>query len=101
MFLIIVGLCFLFISTFFVYEKAKEAQQSGILWAFVNIFTFLCSYLVILFITAFIFGTAINKFGAVGNILRGFGELIHLIVLVATSSAGFIIILRYLNKIKN
>lgn len=97
MFSLILGLCFLFISTYFVYEKAKENGQSAFFWMLVNIFAFVCSYLVIIFITLLILGIAIQNFGGTANFLLGFVELINLLVLMV-SATGFIFILRELNK---
>jgi hypothetical protein len=100
MILLLLGLAFLFISTFFVYKTAKENGYNPILWSVLSFFTFVGVYLVLSVTIVIIIGIGIRFFRWSPNLLEQGGIMIEFFVM-ATSAACVMLILRHVNQLKD
>jgi cytochrome bd-type quinol oxidase subunit 2 len=100
MVLLLLALAFLFISTFFVYKTAKENGYNAILWSVLSFFTFVGVYLVLSVTIVLIIGIGIRFLGWSPNLLDQGGMMIELLVM-ATSAACVMLILRHVNQLKD
>jgi hypothetical protein len=97
MFVMLVGLCFLLILTYFTYEAARKNGYNSFFWSAAAFFTFLAVF--VFFFLAFgvvmVIGAA--NWGWTTNTLGGIGELI-LFLIFALSAGSTTPILWYVNK---
>lgn len=100
MILLLLGLAFLFISTFFVYKTAKENGYNAVLWAAASFSAFVGVYLILSVTIVIIVALGIAYLGWSRNTLESGGIMIELIVMAA-SAASVMLILRHVNQIKD
>ena len=100
MILLLIGLAFLFISTFFVYKTAKENGYNAVVWAAASFFAFIGVYLFLSVTIVIVVSIGIAYLGWARNTLESGGMVIELIVMAA-SAGSVILILRHVNQMKD
>jgi TRAP-type C4-dicarboxylate transport system permease large subunit len=82
MFVIIIGLCFLFIFTYFTYEAAKQNGYNSFFWAAAAVGTFIGVYVFLFLICGSVIVIGRTNWGwTTDTPAGGVGELIHLVIL--------------------
>jgi hypothetical protein len=100
MILLLLGLAFLFISTFFVYKTAKENGYNALLWAAASFSAFIGVYMVLSVTIVVIVALGIAYLGWARSTLESGGMVIDLLVMAA-SAGSVMLILRHVNQIKD
>lgn len=100
MLIMLIGLAFLVISTFFVYKTAKENGYNAIFWVIASISVFIGVFFALSILIVIVVLIGISQFGWAKNTFESLGMLSDILVLAA-SIAGVMLILRHVNQIKD
>lgn len=101
MFLIIISLVILFISTFYVYETAKKNGRNAVIWTFSAIFAAAGTYLFLFIVFGIIISIGIANSAWTMDGVQTIGEMIHMIILALSIGSVMLILLQVGRKKDN